>query len=59
MNGSMMATARSEVETAVECFRRGAVNHVIKPVEPPVLLAKIRETLVDCGTVPAASEGGT
>ncbi len=41
----IMLTARSDVSTAVDCFRLGAVNYIIKPIDPGRLLSKILETL--------------
>ncbi len=41
----IMLTARSDVSTAVDCFRIGAANYIIKPIDPRQMLSKILETL--------------
>ncbi|MBI2943051.1 MAG: response regulator [Candidatus Wallbacteria bacterium] len=46
----IMLTARSDVNTAVESFRRGAVNYIIKPIDPSRLMAKIQETISRLGS---------
>jgi len=39
----IVITARQEIETAVECMRRGAADYLLKPVETERLLSAIRK----------------
>ncbi|MCZ7662124.1 MAG: response regulator [Thermoleophilia bacterium] len=43
----VMVTANNEVRTAVDCLTRGAVNYVIKPVNPEELVQVVARVLED------------
>ncbi len=41
----LIVTATSEIETAVECMKKGAFDYIVKPVEKERLLSSLRKAL--------------
>src|SRR3989339_463854 len=41
----IVITANSEVESAVECMRRGALDYIVKPIRQEILTLRIRKAL--------------
>ncbi len=41
----ILVTVEQEVATVVDALRQGAVNYLVKPVSPPVLLTAVRKAL--------------
>jgi two-component system NtrC family response regulator len=55
----MLLTVDGEVATVVQAVQRGAVNYLIKPVAPAVLLAATARALAHAQPAPGASRAGS
>ncbi len=53
----IVITADSDVGEVVEAMQLGAVNYLVKPAEPPVVLSAVRKALVERPAVPPGQSG--
>lgn len=55
----ILMTSYAEVQNAVEAMKMGATDYIAKPVQPDILLAKIREALALPPAAPAPAQPAT
>lgn len=48
----IVITADKDIEKAIDCIRKGAIDYLVKPVDTPRLLEKIRKGLYSFGNPP-------